>query len=76
MAAARNTKTGKGGARKKAAEGLDKVLFVRTDQALLDALEELRAQRSQESRGVVVSKADVARALLWEGIERKYQEKK
>lgn len=69
-------KARRGGAQKKAPDGLDKVLFVRTDQALLDALEKLRAQRSEATRGIVVSKADVARALLWEGIERQYQEKK
>jgi hypothetical protein len=63
-------KPSKGGARRKAPTGLDKVLFVRADQALLDKLESMREQRISMSPGVTLSRADVARALLWEGIRR------
>lgn len=66
----------KGGAPRKATEGLDKVLFVRANQELLDKLEELRRERSEEQRGIVLSKADVARAILWEAIERGDKERK
>lgn len=60
----------KGGAPRKVPEGLDKVLFIRTNSELLDKLEELRRQRSSQQRGVVLSTADVARSILWEAIER------
>ncbi|MCB9637247.1 MAG: hypothetical protein H6721_34480 [Sandaracinus sp.] len=43
---------------------------MRTNQELLDKLEELRQQRSDEIPGVVLSTADVARAILWEAVER------
>jgi len=66
----------KGGAPRKASEGLDKVLFVRANQELLDKLEELRRDRSEKAPGIVFSKADVARAILWEAIEREEKENK
>jgi len=34
----------------------------------LDKLEELRRDRSEKAPGIVFSKADVARAILWEAI--------
>lgn len=60
----------KGGAPRKAPDGLNRVLYVRTNQELLDKLEELRQQRSDEISGVVLSTADVARAILWEAVGR------
>lgn len=60
----------KGGAPRKAPDGLNRVLFVRTNQELLDKLEELRQRRSDTIPGVVLSTADVTRAILWEAIER------
>jgi len=60
----------KGGAPRKAPDGLNRVLYVRTNQELLDKLEELRRRRSDESAGIVLSTADVARAILWDAIAR------
>jgi hypothetical protein len=65
----------KGGASRKAPEGLAKVLFVRANQDLLDRLDELRQQRSAKNPGIVLSRADIARAILWEAIERGGKEK-
>jgi len=48
---------------------LDRVLFVRVDQKLLDCLERLRQQQSAESRGLSISTADVVRSILWDVIE-------
>jgi hypothetical protein len=71
----RKTAARKGGAPRKAAEGLDKVLFVRANQELLDKLEELRRERSERSPGIVLSTADVARSILWAAIEREREKK-
>ena len=57
-------------AARKSAHGLDKVLFVRADQELLDKLEELRKRRNDKNPGMVISRADVARSILWEGLAR------
>lgn len=67
---AKKARSRKGGAPRKAPDGLNRVLFVRTNQELLDKLEELRQRRSDEIPGVALSTADVARAILWEAIER------
>lgn len=72
MAAKRNT-VRKGGARPKAKGGLDKVLFVRANQDLLDRLEAMRVRRSGETK-ITLSTADVARAILLEAIERDEKE--
>jgi len=58
----------KGGARPKVAGGLDKVLFVRANQELLDRLEKLRVRRSAEAK-VTLSTADVARAILLDALD-------
>ena len=68
--ATKTTRARKGGAPRKAPDGLNHVLYVRTNQELLDKLEDLRQQRSDETPGVVLSTADVARAILWEAVER------
>lgn len=60
----------RGGAPRSAPEGMNRVLYVRTNQELLDKLEELRRRRSDESPGVVLSTADVARTILWDAIQR------
>jgi hypothetical protein len=65
-----------GGAPRKTPDGLNCVLFVRTNQELLDKLEELRRRRSESSRGVVLSTADVARSILWDAIEDELEEEK
>jgi hypothetical protein len=59
----------KGGAPRKVPGGLTEVLYVRVDRQLLDDLDELRAEWSRE-RGHVLSRADVVRALLREGVVR------
>jgi hypothetical protein len=55
---------------RKAPDGLDKVLFVRANQELLDKLNLLVVKRSQESPGVAFSRADIARSILWEAVRR------
>lgn len=73
---ARKTATArKGGAPRKAAGGLDKVLYIRADQKLLDRLEELRRRKSEDSRGIVLSTADIARSILWDAVDRDDKEK-
>lgn len=63
-------KTKKTSAPRKSSQGLDKVLFVRADQKLLDKLEELRQRRNDKTPGIVISRADVARSILWDGLAR------
>jgi hypothetical protein len=60
----------KGGARRKSTHGLSKVLYVRADEELIERLEALRARRSRENRGVVLTTSDLARSILWEALER------
>lgn len=67
--AKKNAARRKGGAPRKAPDGLNRVLFVRANQDLLDKLEVLRQRRSERAQGIVLSTADVARAILWEAIE-------
>jgi hypothetical protein len=50
--------------------GLDKVLYVRCTQGLLDGLDRLREKRQRETEGLIVSRASMARILLWESLER------
>ena len=47
----------------KATDGLGRVLYVRTNQKMVDALEAERV-----ARGGDMSQADVARLLLWEAL--------
>jgi len=70
----RSSSARQGNVARKAPDGLDKVLFVRANQELLDKLESLRQRRNAQHRGITLSKADVARALLWDGIEREEKE--
>jgi hypothetical protein len=72
MAGGRNA-VRKGGARPKAEGGLDKVLFVRANQDLLDRLEAMRARQSDATK-ITLSTADVARAILLAAIERDEKE--
>jgi hypothetical protein len=55
---------------RKEPEGLDKVLFVRANQELLDKLNLLVERRQRENPGVALSRADVARAILWDALRR------
>ena len=55
---------------RKGPDGLDKVLFVRANQDLLDKLNELLERRQRENPGVALSRADVARAILWDAVKR------
>lgn len=66
----------KGGARTKMTTGaLDKVLFVRANQDLLDRLEKLRLRKSEAAK-VTLSTADVARAILLDALDDEDLEKK
>ena len=49
---------------------MDKVLFVRANQDLLDKLNQLLERRQRENPGLALSRADVARAILWEAVRR------
>jgi hypothetical protein len=55
---------------RKGPDGLDKVLFVRANQDLLDKLNLLLERRLKENPGIVLSRADVARAILWDAVKR------
>lgn len=63
-------RTTKRARRRKAADGLDKVLFVRANQDLLDRLNQLLERRQRENPGLTLSRADVARAILWDAVKR------
>jgi DTW domain-containing protein YfiP len=54
---------------------LDKVLFVRANQDLLDRLEKLRLRKSEAAK-VTLSTADVARAILLDALDDEDLEKK
>ena len=54
----------RGGAPRKAEHGLNKVLFVRADERLLEALDAVVQQQRMLHEGRTVSRADVARELL------------
>lgn len=60
----------KGGPPRKAPEGLNKALFIRANSALLDRLDQLCEQERKRRPGVVLSRADVARSILWDAINR------
>lgn len=61
-------KAQKRGAPPKVAGGLSKVLYVRANDDLLDALDAL-VEKERESRpGRVISRADVARDLLYRAV--------
>jgi hypothetical protein len=60
----------KGARPRKSPDGLDKVLFVRANQDLLDKLNLLLERRQRENPGVALSRADVARSILWEAVRR------
>ena len=55
---------------RKSPDGLDKVLLVRANQDLLDKLNQLLERRQRENPGVALSRADVARAILWDAVKR------
>jgi hypothetical protein len=55
---------------RKSPDGLDKVLFVRANQDLLDKLNQLVELRQRENPGLALSRADVARAILWDAVKR------
>jgi hypothetical protein len=68
--ALRPTSTKRRSTPRKGPDGLDKVLFVRANQDLLDKLDLLRDRQSLERPGIVLSRADVARAILWDAVNR------
>ena len=46
------------------------MLFVRANQDLLDKLNMLLERRQRENPGVALSRADVARSILWDAVKR------
>ena len=64
----------RGGAPRKAPGGLDRVLFVRASEDLLAKLERAREARSKTA-GVVISIADITRALLEDALTREEKRK-
>ena len=61
----------RGGAPRKAEGGLDRVLYIRADDRLLDALDQAAVRQRQEHPGRTVSRADVARELLHLALAKK-----
>ncbi len=59
----------KGGAPRKAPGGLNKVLFIRTDETLLASIDAYAAEQRKERPGRGCSRADVARELLLAKLE-------
>jgi hypothetical protein len=59
----------KGGAPQKVKGGLDRALFVRANDELLQKLERLQKLRSDAAK-VTLSQADVVRALVQEAFEK------
>ncbi len=64
---------GRKGSRRKSSEGLDKVLYVRVSPDLLEALDEMVSEERARHPGRAVSRADVARELLYRAAQRKNQ---
>lgn len=58
----------KGGAPRKAPNGLTKVLYVRADEQLCVKLERLRASQQKQHPHLTISLSDVVRAVLWEAL--------
>ena len=71
MSSQSSASTRKVGAPTKAPGGLDKVLFVRANEDLLDALDVLVERERIERPGRAVSRADVARELLYLAVKKK-----
>jgi hypothetical protein len=61
----------RGGAPTKAPGGLDKVLFIRASADLLDALDALVQEERDQRAGRTVSRADVARELLYGAVKKR-----
>ena len=72
--AKKTTAARRGGAHRKAATGLNTALYIRVDEKLLEELDELRDQ--QKKPGIVLSRGDVVRNILWGAIEDAKKEKK
>ena len=62
------------GAPAKSPGGLKKVLFVRTNQGLIDKLDAQLERQQEKNPGMVLSRADVARTLLWDALRRADEE--
>lgn len=60
----------KGGAPRKSKDGLTSVLFVRVNQELLDQLDARVEVERAKHPGRSISRADVAREILHEGIKK------
>jgi hypothetical protein len=49
----------------KSQDGLTRVLFIRSDKSLVDALDKLRRKWIKKHPGVTYSRSDVVRSILW-----------
>lgn len=61
-------KTQQHGAPPKVAGGLNRVLYIRAGSDLIDALDRVVEKERMARRGVAISRADIARALLYEAL--------
>lgn len=61
----------KRGAPPKVAGGLTKVLYVRANSDLIDALDKATEKERVAQRGMSISRADIARNLLYEALRIK-----
>lgn len=59
------------GAPRKEAGGLDRVLYVRTSERLLNLLDEVVEQERRSRPGHSISRADVARDLLYSAVRNR-----
>ncbi len=66
--------TSRGGAPRKAPDGLDKVLFIRADEELVAKLEALRKKYSDQ-KDVTLSRSDVVRLVLKDAFDREEEGK-
>ncbi len=64
-----------GGAPRKAPDGLSKVLYVRVPPDLLDALDAVVERERARHPGRGLSRADIARELLYEGAQKRSERK-
>lgn len=65
------TKAPRRGAPRKVESGLNRVLYVRADEGLLEALDQVARTEQAAHPGRVVSRADVARELLHLALKHK-----
>jgi len=59
----------KGGAARKAPEGLNVPIYLRGDQSLVDGIDKIVARMNELTLGSTLSRADVIRGILWDAVK-------